>query len=164
MPTDGQTGKFLYTILKQLDLKSIDWNEVADQLDITNGHAARMRFSRFKQHMEGIPPVPRKSRPNVPRHKKPKHETHTDHESKVKDENEPAAVKPEPMSIDEQVPNAEPATKPEDTVKEEQAGEGDSEKMAEMTDSFQASAFEALPLGAVKKQEPMVKTEVYWDE
>ena len=60
---DGQTARFLYTILKQLDLKAIDWNLVADSLDITNGHAARMRFSRFKQHMEGIPTQPRAARP-----------------------------------------------------------------------------------------------------
>ena len=62
---DGQTARFLYTILKQLDLKTIDWNLVADGLDITNGHAARMRFSRFKQHMGGIP-----SQPRIPRPKK----------------------------------------------------------------------------------------------
>ena len=60
---DGQTARFLYTILKQLDLKAIDWNLVADSLNITNGHAARMRFSRFKQHMEGIPTQPRTPRP-----------------------------------------------------------------------------------------------------
>ncbi|KAL1968683.1 hypothetical protein VTN77DRAFT_1509 [Rasamsonia byssochlamydoides] len=66
MPADGQTAKFLYTILKQLDLKSVDWNLVASQLEISNGHAARMRFSRFRQHMEGIPTVPRTSRPKKP--------------------------------------------------------------------------------------------------
>ncbi|KAL2001442.1 hypothetical protein VTN02DRAFT_1758 [Thermoascus thermophilus] len=59
MPGDGQTSKFLYTIIKQLDLKTIDWNLVASQLDISNGHAARMRFSRFRQHMEGIQSTPR---------------------------------------------------------------------------------------------------------
>jgi hypothetical protein len=59
---DGQTARFLYTIIKQLDLKTIDWNEVAGSLDITNGHAARMRFSRFKQHIEGTPTQPRASR------------------------------------------------------------------------------------------------------
>jgi hypothetical protein len=31
-------------------------------MDITNGHAARMRFSRFKQFQEGEPPKPRKPR------------------------------------------------------------------------------------------------------
>ncbi|KAK2830993.1 hypothetical protein FQN49_007108 [Arthroderma sp. PD_2] len=70
MPADGQTTKFLYTILKQLDLKSIDWNLVASQLEITNGHAARMRFSRFRQHMEGNTTTAR-----TPRAKKPKAET-----------------------------------------------------------------------------------------
>ncbi|PGH17707.1 hypothetical protein AJ80_04715 [Polytolypa hystricis UAMH7299] len=63
LPADGQTAKFLYTIIKQLDLKSIDWSLVASQLEITNGHAARMRFSRFRQHMEGTSTTPRTQRP-----------------------------------------------------------------------------------------------------
>ncbi|KKK18712.1 hypothetical protein ARAM_001217 [Aspergillus rambellii] len=62
MPTDGPTAKFLYTIIKQLDLKCIDWNLVASQLEISNGHAARMRYSRFRQQMEGITSTPRSSR------------------------------------------------------------------------------------------------------
>ncbi|KAF7588790.1 hypothetical protein BBP40_005221 [Aspergillus hancockii] len=63
MPTDGPTVKFLYTIIKQLDLKSIDWSLVASQLEISNGHAARMRYSRFRQQMEGTTSTPRSSRP-----------------------------------------------------------------------------------------------------
>src|SRR5271156_1323269 len=59
---DSQTARFLYTILKQLDLKGIDWNEVASGLDITNGHAARMRYSRFRQQMEGSAAQPRVSK------------------------------------------------------------------------------------------------------
>lgn len=31
----------------------MDWNLVASQLEISNGHAARMRYSRFRQQMEG---------------------------------------------------------------------------------------------------------------
>lgn len=31
----------------------IDWNRVASDLDVSNGHAARMRYSRFRQQMEG---------------------------------------------------------------------------------------------------------------
>ncbi|KAH8431920.1 uncharacterized protein LDX57_009569 [Aspergillus melleus] len=62
MPTDGPTVKFLYTIIKQLDLKAIDWNVVASQLEISNGHAARMRYSRFRQQMEGITSTPRAPR------------------------------------------------------------------------------------------------------
>ncbi|KAJ5924430.1 hypothetical protein N7466_008617 [Penicillium verhagenii] len=50
---DGPTPKFLYAMLKQLDLKSIDWNRVAADIEISNGHAARMRFSRFRNQMEG---------------------------------------------------------------------------------------------------------------
>ncbi|RMJ27905.1 hypothetical protein PHISP_01248 [Aspergillus sp. HF37] len=63
MPTDGPTAKFLYAIIKQLDLKSIDWNAVAASLEISNGHAARMRYSRFRQQMEGTTSTPRGSRP-----------------------------------------------------------------------------------------------------
>ena len=69
---DGQTARFLYTIIKQLDLKTIDWNSVAEGLDITNGHAARMRFSRFKQHIEGAPTQPRAARAKKEGEKDPK--------------------------------------------------------------------------------------------
>ena len=55
---DDQT-RFLYLILKQLDLKTVNWQHVADDLCIKNGHAARMRWSRFKQHVEGVPAAPR---------------------------------------------------------------------------------------------------------
>ncbi|RMD43976.1 hypothetical protein DV735_g1089, partial [Chaetothyriales sp. CBS 134920] len=49
---DDQT-RFLYLILKQLDLKIVNWQQVADDLGIKNGHAARMRWSRFRGHVEG---------------------------------------------------------------------------------------------------------------
>lgn len=45
---------------------------MAGSLDITNGHAARMRFSRFKQQMEGVQPQVRKPKENVPRKRKEK--------------------------------------------------------------------------------------------
>ncbi|KAL2868729.1 uncharacterized protein BJX67DRAFT_379680 [Aspergillus lucknowensis] len=64
MPTDSPTAKFLYTILKQLDLKGIDWTLVASQLEISNGHAARMRYHRFKNQMEGTTATPRKRAAN----------------------------------------------------------------------------------------------------
>ena len=78
MPTDSPSAKFLYTIIKQLDLKGvsirpyhfqvssmpterqIDWNLVASQLEISNGHAARMRYHRFRNQMEGIHSTQRK--------------------------------------------------------------------------------------------------------
>ncbi|KAI1932394.1 hypothetical protein LOZ65_000688 [Ophidiomyces ophidiicola] len=93
LPADGQTAKFLYTILKQLDLKLIDWSLVASQLDITNGHAARMRFSRFRQHMEGITSTskaPRTKKPKADR-PKPKKQTFTD----LKAQPEMPRIKPE---------------------------------------------------------------------
>ncbi|EAS30782.1 uncharacterized protein CIMG_06261 [Coccidioides immitis RS] len=96
LPADGQTTKFLYTILKQLDLKSVDWNLVASQLDISNGHAARMRFSRFRQHMEGITSTPR-----TPRAKKPKTEKAKSKKQQTLDDlkvwPEPPVIKPEPF-------------------------------------------------------------------
>ncbi|KAK5050559.1 hypothetical protein LTR84_003840 [Exophiala bonariae] len=61
--SDAQTPMFLYAILKQLDLRSVDWNAVADKLDISNGHAARMRYSRMKTQFEGVPTQPRAPRP-----------------------------------------------------------------------------------------------------
>ena len=60
---------------------------MAADLDITNGHAARMRFSRFKQHMEGVPPTPRKPRASGGhRQKKAKHGKTVDDEKKPKSE------------------------------------------------------------------------------
>ncbi|KAK9860644.1 hypothetical protein MYU51_005767 [Penicillium brevicompactum] len=64
LDTESTTAKFLYAIIKQTDLKSIDWNRVASDLLISNGHAARMRYSRFRQQMEGTaaPRAKRKSK------------------------------------------------------------------------------------------------------
>ncbi|KEF52155.1 uncharacterized protein A1O9_11781 [Exophiala aquamarina CBS 119918] len=61
--SDARTPIFLYAILKQLDLRNIDWNAVADKLDISNGHAARMRYSRMKPQFEGVAAQPRTPRP-----------------------------------------------------------------------------------------------------
>lgn len=60
---DAQSTRFLYLIIKQLDLKAVNWQEVADNIGIKNGHAARMRWSRFKQHAEGTPPQPKTPKP-----------------------------------------------------------------------------------------------------
>ncbi|SPO05750.1 uncharacterized protein DNG_08437 [Cephalotrichum gorgonifer] len=60
---DNQMTRFLFAILRQKCLKDIDWNEVArDPIlaqPITNGHAARMRYSRFKSAMLGLEPQKR---------------------------------------------------------------------------------------------------------
>ncbi|KAI4237622.1 MAG: hypothetical protein LQ352_007932 [Teloschistes flavicans] len=134
MPTDAACSKFLYTIMKQLDLKSIDWNAVADELEITNGHAARMRYSRFKQQMEGVVPQARKPRTpkkkdasdDAPKPKKRKRaqQTQSEKDNVPKDEIAPVngvqdtaptvkaapAIKSEPMA---------PLIKSEPVVKEE---------------------------------------------
>ncbi|KAH8677997.1 hypothetical protein BX600DRAFT_431310 [Xylariales sp. PMI_506] len=57
---DNAMTRFLFAILKQKNLKDIDWNKVArDPIlsqEITNGHAARMRYSRFRSAMLGLEP------------------------------------------------------------------------------------------------------------
>ena len=91
MTNDNTIVRLLYSILKQKCLKDvsllplfqrrssaflihqkkIDWNKVAADHgnEITNGHAARMRYSRFKKQMDGTP-SPRKPRnTNSPRKK-----------------------------------------------------------------------------------------------
>lgn len=82
----------------------IDWSLVASQLDITNGHAARMRFSRFRQHMEGIPTNPRGPRqPKKPKTEKAAAQSKKQLFDEQKSENDVPQVKPEP----------EPTIKPE---------------------------------------------------
>ena len=150
MPTDGAISKFLYVIMKQLDLKSvrcstqrggglctnlsqIDWQLVADQLDITNGHAARMRYSRFKQQMEGVGPSPRKARTAAPRQRKAKPDK-SDKKDKNQAEEHQGTIfkveKQEPMdemSMSGVEPNVkeEQFVKPEPVIKAEFGGEED---------------------------------------
>ncbi|KAF6235195.1 hypothetical protein HO173_006389 [Letharia columbiana] len=95
MPTDGAISKFLYVIMKQLDLKSIDWQQVADQLDIAKGHAARMRYSRFKQQMEGVPSAPRKARATVPHQRKAKPHKSGQKDKRQKEEHQGTIFKAE---------------------------------------------------------------------
>ncbi|KFA78318.1 hypothetical protein S40288_05028 [Stachybotrys chartarum IBT 40288] len=55
--TDNATSRLLFAILKQKSLKDIDWNLVAQDpvllQPIANGHAARMRYARFKATVLG---------------------------------------------------------------------------------------------------------------
>ncbi|KAK4120801.1 hypothetical protein N657DRAFT_683288 [Parathielavia appendiculata] len=64
---DNVMARFLFAILQQKCLKDIDWNKVAHDpilaQPITNGHAARMRYSRFKAAMLGTEPQ-RRNRTN----------------------------------------------------------------------------------------------------
>ncbi|KAI2783054.1 hypothetical protein F4815DRAFT_491694 [Daldinia loculata] len=60
---DSMMTRFLFAILKQKNLKDINWDAVAkDEIlpqPISNGHAARMRYSRFKTAMLGNEPTRR---------------------------------------------------------------------------------------------------------
>ncbi|KAL2127752.1 hypothetical protein VTI74DRAFT_10233 [Chaetomium olivicolor] len=64
---DNAMARFLFAILQQKCLKDIDWNKVAHNpilaQEITNGHAARMRYSRFRAAMLGLEPQ-RRNRTN----------------------------------------------------------------------------------------------------
>lgn len=69
---------------------------MASQLEISNGHAARMRYSRFKQQMqimEGITPVTRTNRPRKNGAKGDKGSTKTDGQS-LKHSGSPPPVVP----------------------------------------------------------------------
>lgn len=195
--TDGTTPKFLYAILKQLDLKSVkppigqyepllnnfkvDWNHVASNLDITNGHAARMRFSRFKQQMEGIQPPPRKPR-NGPAHPKRVKQEKTKLKSKRKTEKElkkddDLPIKSEPGSTmgdthsqplyDSYAPvKSEPATGSFDFNPGE--GQWTSAELSQPTgEGFHTQSIENYPLEPllgppIVKMEPQIKIEPEW--
>ncbi|KAL1625410.1 hypothetical protein SLS54_003502 [Diplodia seriata] len=64
MPTDKQNAEFMYSMLKQLEVKYIDWKVIAEEHGIKTGHAARMRWCRYRDAREGAKPVPRKSNNN----------------------------------------------------------------------------------------------------
>ncbi|KAI2620199.1 hypothetical protein GGS26DRAFT_315889 [Hypomontagnella submonticulosa] len=67
---DNPMTRLLFVILQQKNLKDIDWNKVADDPllaeKISNGHAARMRYSRFKTALLGHEPT-RRNRTGQPR-------------------------------------------------------------------------------------------------
>ncbi|KFY38087.1 hypothetical protein V494_04510 [Pseudogymnoascus sp. VKM F-4513 (FW-928)] len=91
MPSEAQMAKFMYYIVKQLDVRSVDWNLVASDMEITNGHAARMRFARFKNQMEGTVPKARapRDKSRAPKAKRAK----TKDEKKEEDGSEKALLK-----------------------------------------------------------------------
>ncbi|KAF7559727.1 hypothetical protein G7046_g4431 [Stylonectria norvegica] len=67
--SENTMARFLLAIINQKNLKDIDWNKVASDpvlmQPITNGHAARMRFARFKSSVTGHEPQKRASRTEV---------------------------------------------------------------------------------------------------
>jgi len=72
MSNDAQTQKLLYSILSQKCLKDIKWQKVADDIGIESAHAARMRYSRFKDYMNGKSPSKRTRRSSTSSPRKPR--------------------------------------------------------------------------------------------
>ncbi|KAJ0304110.1 hypothetical protein COL5a_005244 [Colletotrichum fioriniae] len=100
--TDNQMTRFLFAILKQKNLKDIDWNAVAHDpilsQPITNGHAARMRYSRFRSAMLGLEPQKRnRATANKNRVTKNKKEQKP---PKKEEQDDEKRVKPEPGTLE----------------------------------------------------------------
>lgn len=51
---NSHTSRFLYLILKQVDLKHINWQDVADGTGISKGSAAKLKYGRFKRQIESV--------------------------------------------------------------------------------------------------------------
>ena len=100
-------------------------------MDITNGHAARMRYSRFKAQMEGVAPAPRKARAAAPRQKKAKPDKSDKKDRKPTEEHQGTVFKVEKEEDVDAMPGVEPTVKeehfvkPEPMIKAELAGEED---------------------------------------
>ncbi|OCK80810.1 hypothetical protein K432DRAFT_392714 [Lepidopterella palustris CBS 459.81] len=52
MPTDKEMILFCFSMLKQLDLKHLNWKLIAEENSITNAQAAGMRYHRFQKQMD----------------------------------------------------------------------------------------------------------------
>ncbi|KAJ3493598.1 hypothetical protein NLG97_g4628 [Lecanicillium saksenae] len=89
---DNAMARFLFAILKQKNLKDIDWNQVANDpvllQPITNGHAARMRYSRFRSTITGHEPTKRRSSGDKSKVSKPssRRDSHAKKETIIKSE------------------------------------------------------------------------------
>ncbi|KAJ8126794.1 hypothetical protein O1611_g6845 [Lasiodiplodia mahajangana] len=102
---DNAMTRFLFAILRQKNLKDIDWNQVAHDpilaQEITNGHAARMRYSRFRTAMLGLEPTKRnRTSPPKSRVTKSKKDSKSKKDGSTKSESpapgSPATTSPEP--------------------------------------------------------------------
>lgn len=149
-----------------------------------------MRFSRFKQHMEGVAPAPRKPRASVGhRQKKAKSEKRVDDEKKSKTELQ--SIKPDHTEMQVDTPGAAVMVKPECFVKEEAVDPIGVEELSlggfaslapadrmqsplhmvkndepSMTDIEESSCLDdswSLPASTIKR-EPTVKMEPRWGE
>lgn len=118
---DNVMARFLFAILQQKNLKDIDWNAVAHNpilaQEITNGHAARMRYSRFRNSLLNIEPQ-RRNRAGVSKSKatKSKKETKSRKETEQPIKNDPNAL---PDTQEEESKAPSPKIKDETRVKRE---------------------------------------------
>ena len=118
-------------------------------MDITNGHAARMRYSRFKQQMEGVPSTPRKARATGPRQKKAKPDKSDKKDKKQAEEHQGTVFKVEKEEDMDEMPGVEPTVKeehfvkPELVIKTELGGEEDGRWSPD--DSVYAGGMQQMP-------------------
>ena len=90
-----------------------------------------MRYSRFKQQMEGLPPASRKARATVPRQKKAKPDKSDKKDKKQTEEHQGTIFKAEKEEDMDAMPGVEPTVKeeqfvkPEPVIKAELGGEED---------------------------------------
>ncbi|KAI5466915.1 hypothetical protein BGZ63DRAFT_418664 [Mariannaea sp. PMI_226] len=88
--SENAMARFLLAILNQKNLKDIDWNQVAQDpvllQPITNGHAARMRFARFRATVNGHEPTKRNRTADKSRVTKPKKPSQAKRDSLTKSE------------------------------------------------------------------------------
>lgn len=86
-------------LASRLTRSQIDWNQVAHDpvlsQEITNGHAARMRYSRFKKQMDGTASVRRPRNPASPNKKKVEKSSKSPRKVKERKPSDGAEVKPE---------------------------------------------------------------------
>lgn len=99
--SDNAMARFLFAILKQKNLRDIDWSQVAaDPVliePIANGHAARMRFSRFRSTITGHKPTKRGRPSDKTRISKPKKETQSKKETPIKPEPGSSSISSYPL-------------------------------------------------------------------
>ena len=153
-----------------------------------------MRYSRFKQQMEGVPSAPRKARTAAPRQKKAKSDKSDKKDKKQTEEHQGTVFKVEKEEDMDAMPGVEPTVKeevfakPEPMIKTEVGGEEDgtwspdgcADAGATGQMFFEPAALEeqtylqpypsleetrqTLPQMVAVKAEPVVKMEPLWED
>ena len=152
-----------------------------------------MRYSRFKQQMEGVPPTARKARTATPRQKKAKPDKSDKKDKKQTQEHQARIFKVEKEEEVDEMPGVEPTVKeehfvkPEPVIKTELGGEEDGTWSPDGTVDFGAmqqmpldpaaladhpnlqpyspgeGAHQTSPEFVAVKAEPVVKMEPVWE-